>query len=930
MAIIVSDSRNPAYDGNLTTANGWWRVEASNLAGGNTTALALSATRTIAVTFANAGNLRGVSVGLNITNGTTPANVKGTVTLVLKESGVTRQTVSLTKDQIRGNTPNGVSFQSFWCPTFEFNYPVTTAAGVWTIEISNSGAEAGNWNLATSNGTAPFYVAWCDNQVTASSGNDALVIRSNININASFTTKCNGLGTGDAVNGCSIMLLSSQDVSSPENICNLRWEAPAASYTLTIDGVMMTSADSGFRIGTQASPIPFSTQAVVVFATTPSFGTARGIITVRSSNTNCGASSFIFYGQVPAERMLRTNADAATEQPNVVLTTAPTTWQVGDRVWLPKINSTSPSYAFNTVLSIAGSTVTFNANISTLIHAGSPAINFERYGIRIASANTTIVGCSSQVPNNLIAIGVLFDYFSLSNIRTQGGQNPISATASTSQIVIEDCFHTRNTAGGFIGNGLEVPANGFKINRLYSYGQLMPVAAFYVFGTGAGGGPWASSGLGEVTNNITHGSLAGGPSAVVSGVGAKFNANEMYSTLGNATSGQASVQITNFIGGEFNNNYFFRQNNTVAVNSAINTRSWGGNKFNHSAFTAYNLVQFAVGVTSIGDEFGQEGANLNDVVFNAGSFTEFQIQSPKGNLVVSPLNQLLIVNSVRGSLRVTNENQVDNVDRIVNQYGFIVRCGTGLPDTTKRNGDYCIRLQSISNADTVFVQDTQPTGNIQSSTMSVGFWVKINSANYWAAGHQMPRVEVNYDNGTLASTTAAQTTNWQFLQVTFTPATSYGQIVVKIDSRTEATGTNAYVYFADFSSSLPQGRSLSLGSMNLWANALPVFPLSYSSLVQAADIWTFNDRTLTSGAAPSKEDIADTVLRRSTANIEASSTGDPINLKSLYGMVAQGVHNTQVAGAILTVTKSDDVTVLGTRTVTTNPDAQPIVGIDSD
>lgn len=81
---------------------------------------------------------------------------------------------------------------------------------------------------------------------------------------------------------------------------------------------------------------------------------------------------------------------------------------------------------------------------------------------------------------------------------------------------------------------------------------------------------------------------------------------------------------------------------------------------------------------------------------------------------------------------------------------------------------------------------------------------------------------------------------------------------------------------------------------------------------------------------PTSTEIADTVLRRSTVNVETSTTGDVISLKSLYGMVAQGVHNTQVLGAVLTVTKSDDSTVLGTRTVTTNPNADPITGIDSD
>ena len=76
--------------------------------------------------------------------------------------------------------------------------------------------------------------------------------------------------------------------------------------------------------------------------------------------------------------------------------------------------------------------------------------------------------------------------------------------------------------------------------------------------------------------------------------------------------------------------------------------------------------------------------------------------------------------------------------------------------------------------------------------------------------------------------------------------------------------------------------------------------------------------------------IADIILRRSTANVEASANGDPLSLKSLYGMISQGVHNTQVSGNTLTVTRSDDSTVLGTRTVTTSAAAEPIIGIDSD
>lgn len=76
--------------------------------------------------------------------------------------------------------------------------------------------------------------------------------------------------------------------------------------------------------------------------------------------------------------------------------------------------------------------------------------------------------------------------------------------------------------------------------------------------------------------------------------------------------------------------------------------------------------------------------------------------------------------------------------------------------------------------------------------------------------------------------------------------------------------------------------------------------------------------------------IADIVLRRATSNVEASSDGDALSLRSLYGMIAQGVHKTSISGATLTVTKSDETTTLGTRTITTDANAAPITGLDSD
>lgn len=76
--------------------------------------------------------------------------------------------------------------------------------------------------------------------------------------------------------------------------------------------------------------------------------------------------------------------------------------------------------------------------------------------------------------------------------------------------------------------------------------------------------------------------------------------------------------------------------------------------------------------------------------------------------------------------------------------------------------------------------------------------------------------------------------------------------------------------------------------------------------------------------------IADIILRRATSSVEASASGDALSVRSLYGMIAQGTHKTSIAGATLTITKSNESTTLGTRTITTSATAEPITGLDTD
>lgn len=75
--------------------------------------------------------------------------------------------------------------------------------------------------------------------------------------------------------------------------------------------------------------------------------------------------------------------------------------------------------------------------------------------------------------------------------------------------------------------------------------------------------------------------------------------------------------------------------------------------------------------------------------------------------------------------------------------------------------------------------------------------------------------------------------------------------------------------------------------------------------------------------------IADHVLRRTQANVEASSDGDALSFRSLYGAAAKLVNKVSISGSTLTVTQSDDVTSLGTQALTTSSSADPITGADT-
>lgn len=75
--------------------------------------------------------------------------------------------------------------------------------------------------------------------------------------------------------------------------------------------------------------------------------------------------------------------------------------------------------------------------------------------------------------------------------------------------------------------------------------------------------------------------------------------------------------------------------------------------------------------------------------------------------------------------------------------------------------------------------------------------------------------------------------------------------------------------------------------------------------------------------------IADHVLRRTYANVRASSDGDTASFRSLMGAVAKLVNKWTLSGGTLTVYHEDDATSIGTQAATTNASAEPITTLDT-
>lgn len=845
MATIVSDSTNPSYDGKLSTANGFYLSRSYNL-GTSSNFDFLSTARDIPVTFTGAGvgeTCNGVVIALMNPVSGPYVNYNRDVTVELQElvggtTWTTRATSTHTAAEI--NPGSTIVVLGYWLVPFKFvtPFPISTTAGIWRFHVSQ-GAGTNNWCLSYITAGNYPYVTWGNATTTASSGNDTLVCVDKVIIDCSFQLKP-VLGTGTTAVGVCGWICRNTDLTESGNAL-LEWENPAtSSYTFTIDGHLIMGNHSGIRVGTEASPIAYAQQANLVFKSVPTVGTtAPSSIRSATGYYHDAGVSLFFYGEIPSRTFDTLNGNANAGQ-KIVTTTNATGWKSGDEVFIGRENIAGVGdTTINTMNGDAvGTTITLTNNIAGQNRlSGGRIINLSRYGITIKADGATKVSFIFHMVNRFTMSGVYAKGLSV----RMGNNNAYFRTdlpANKSQLLIQDsAFNGSGYSNYFLEDGYYM-LNEYGI--LFNRCNFVSNVPGYIFNKVASffNGVLYITGPVQVKNCNILKSYAGMFTAIGNSTGIpSMLCNIENNNFENVQNGMAFNGIN---GTCFNNSVYSTPSTGIGILmlSAVNPLSFYGNTVNRCGTGIYVASQAVIiGTKILGNTFGNISPNTLDIDVANDCYLDLEIGTPTGFSTIG--NNF--ANILSGSkLRISNAT-VTNDDKVYTKTGNFQRTGTGLTDTTCRTaGGYALRFQSTSSVNRLEWIFTIPTGNIQNKTMMVGIWCKINSATYYAGTHQKPRLTVDYDNGTVVYVEATATTDWQFLPLPFTPTTTYGQITVTVSTMTDATGSDAYVYFDDFKTLFPAESPLDTQSLDLWANGLPVTP-PLATVLSANDVWSAVD-----------------------------------------------------------------------------------------
>lgn len=784
------------------------RVEAYNLTLGAATAihtstyfLTINTTRTISVTFATAGNQLGLLLYLKDTTA-------GTMTIKLYEGAVERTSDSFVLSSTCGSTFVGWHYFPLTA------YAVTTAASTWSYKISCTSATP-TVLVGTASGTDILYMATCDADSGIIVNTDTLVLGNSVTL------------TLDS----SITLNATQNIAII--MCNgstFQWENPPVSaYTLTLSGRTWQSNNTSFVVGSSANPIPTAQRATIDMSSTAS---AVLTYTPQSSSywggTGNYTNSLELYGAEDSKIATRIAADAAQSQANIVTTVDMSSdWAVGDNLSLiGKLKSgETTTYTINT---IAGTTITLSANLDAKLLAGGAVVNLNRRD----ECGIWVLGKTSNITYLIYG---LFGHFQVAGVYLVGtsftGSAAVITTANTvKNNLIRNVLVYNNSLGCHY---LYLSSNNGTYSGFYNYNNATTYAGFFYI---TGRANTISNVFLKNIEGITLGSATAGGIALL---GSAYAASGLVVANADAT---ATCQMIFLSGAAATISDIFCQSSVGygVVLSALYSTTIDGLIAEDAITNNIYVFGTCLNLTTENATVGVDAPAGTSEIYLASSIlariTFIDMEVGAGATVLDNLANTLPTSYVR----FHSYDLTANDHRGYEYYGNTQSTGDGLSDTTVHtagSGKFAIRFEPTSSTNNLAWDFTVPTGNILGQTMTVAVWCKINSATYYAGTHQMPRLTINYDNGTTTYAEAAQSTSWQLLAVNFAPTTSYGQITVTLSGRTDATTTNAYVYWDDFAVLYPAGYALDLGGMDLWANALPVTP-PIATVLSAKDVWT--------------------------------------------------------------------------------------------
>lgn len=713
-------------------------------------------------------------------------------------AGVTK---TLTYAQVAGTDATIMTGVAWAWTYFEFGTTtaITTDASTWRLKVTATSTAA----YLINNAVSGFNYAIVITGTTAFTPGDSVCLNNGITMTVDQTQTFGTLIWGvDTI---------------------VTWaNPPAASYTLTATlGIM--SGSSKFIYGTSTDPIAAAVRGTIAVTTW-----YLGMSYFGSDNNTLN-----LYGARPTNYRTSLAADANATQKVIVTTdNMQAYWNPGDTVmvWGGQANS-STAIEQKIIDTVVGTTVTFTTNLAYKHADGWFAVNTTRFG--------AMAGCvlgASIVPS--VSYGQWFLDYKISGVNA-GSYSLVGVSGYTSlageptskikPILMQDVM----SAGGYISNiiytGYSSYWGGSSFSNIYLWGRESSSSFYAGFGGTSGVTTVEYVTGGTYVTNIN---LQGDRFVVSNCQGQnRFNTQSGFSSI-----------------------YIIGNNNTVT-----NCKTYGGYSGYYAnnvsctytgctadgAVVAIEQMATAVSDSYINCVFGQEVANTNTIAMHVG-----YLQQPLfTNCVVNDTNPVkndtIATNLAGSSVRFQTFNQTTNDHRTWQLYGKTQSTGTSLVDTTVHTaGGFAIRfLPNSSTSNQTWTFDI-PTGNIQTKTMMVGVWCKINSATYYANTHQLPRITVDYDNGTTAYTQATESTDWQFLPLPFTPTTTYGQITVTLSARTDATTTDAYVYWDDFATLYPADAPLNAQTFDLWANALPVTP-PIATVLSANDVWAVETSSLT-------------------------------------------------------------------------------------